>query len=710
MKTILTFFFSLLIAFGINAQTGYYFNTINPAGQNPGNLNNDPEQPLGFTPGYTTISAANVTALGWSANQTIPFTFNFNGSAVTSYKVSNSGVLTFTTSATTVPSFVNATIPNTSIPDNSIMIWGIQQLAGNDAIGSQTYGTAPNRQHWIKFLSFSAPGATGSQWTYWSIVLEETSNKIYIVDERTFNTPLSLTLGVQVNSTTAYQITGAPSTPSFVTNGGNASNATDNVYYEFIPGSRPVNDAEMVSLGLNPTETSPVAITGSVRNSGSATLNSVIVNWRVGGTTTINRDTLTFSLPALASSSFSHNINWVATAGQLYDIDVWTSMPNGVADQNNLNDSLSAQVFINTGNTVQKKALLEQFTTAVCQFCPDGAWVADQIHNNYQNVYATSVHSCFGTDAMTNAEASQLCSAIGVNAAPTAMVDRKLFNGETGVAFGRGSGYPNWTASTWATRSLAQSTSGAPVDVNVYGSFNPTTRVLNANVDASFVDYVLPGDIRVSLLLIEDSVVGPNSQGFNQVNAYNGQAGHPYAGRGNPIVGYTHKRVLRDILPSTWGDATVIPTNIALNTNYSGTFTATLPTAFNTSNMYLIGIVNYYGGANIDDYEVLNAKRIRLNLITSIDEVKDQLNSFNIYPNPTNLPFTNVEFELSENSRIEATVYDLAGKRVGFQDFGVMSTGNQRIQIETANLRNGFYMVNFKVGNQQLTKKISILK
>ena len=59
MKLIFSFILSLFICLGISAQPGYYFNTIFSAGQNPGNLNNDPEEPLGFTAGYDTLISAN---------------------------------------------------------------------------------------------------------------------------------------------------------------------------------------------------------------------------------------------------------------------------------------------------------------------------------------------------------------------------------------------------------------------------------------------------------------------------------------------------------------------------------------------------------------------------------------------------------------------------------------------------------------------------
>ncbi len=239
---------------------------------------------------------------------------------------------------------------------------------------------------------------------------------------------MTLTIGIQVNDSTAYQYTRAPLTSSFNTNGATVNDASDNVYHEFIPGSRPVNDAELVSLGLNPTEISPVTVTGIIKNSGTDTLKSVVVYWRVRGNSTVNRDTLSLSLPPQFASNFSHGINLVAIAGQFYDIEVWTSIPNGFVDGDNLNDSLKGQVFIMTGNTVQRNTIIEHFTTTLCRFCPDGDLLADHLNNNVQNIYATSIHSCFFTDSMTNTEATDLCSVFGINTAPVAMVNRKLFN------------------------------------------------------------------------------------------------------------------------------------------------------------------------------------------------------------------------------------------------------------------------------------------
>ena len=198
-----------LISNLIFAQYYYIPNTNNPG--NPGGLNSDPEYPngSGMAAGWTTILAGNNTVPTWSQIQSIPFNFNFNGVQVNQYKVSSSGVLTFTTSAATIPSYSNSAIPNSTIPDNSIMAWGIQGTGQNDEIVTKNFGNSGNQQHWISFSSYTY----GNTWTYWSIVLEETTNKIYIVDQRTSGN-VQITAGIQINLSTAFEVSGSPSLAS----------------------------------------------------------------------------------------------------------------------------------------------------------------------------------------------------------------------------------------------------------------------------------------------------------------------------------------------------------------------------------------------------------------------------------------------------------------------------------------------------------------
>ncbi|MBK9479022.1 MAG: hypothetical protein IPN99_09335 [Bacteroidetes bacterium] len=214
MKKILHLLIFLCVCEVANAQ--YYYIPFVNAGQNPGNLNNDPEFPFGggMAAGWNNILGATNANPAWSATQTLPFGFSFNGAPVTQYKVSSSAILTFdVATALAAPTYTKAALPSALIPDNSVCIWGLAGKGTNDYVSTKTFGTAPNRQYWIHFSSFGygTVASDGSNYTYWSIVLEETSNNIYIVDSRTggYASTKKVSAGIQINSTTAYSIAGS---------------------------------------------------------------------------------------------------------------------------------------------------------------------------------------------------------------------------------------------------------------------------------------------------------------------------------------------------------------------------------------------------------------------------------------------------------------------------------------------------------------------
>ena len=461
------------------------------------------------------------------------------------------------------------------------------------------------------------------------------------------------------------------------------------------------NDAGVEDLTISDTyvTNSTITIGGTIENTGLNTLNSVDINWSTDGGVTVNTNSLTPSTASFGSTSFTHTITATAlNPGLFTDLMVWTSNPNGVADSLNANDTIRTRFFVNNGTTVSREVLLEEFTTAPCQFCPDGAVVVEQILASNPAVIAVGEHACFGTDAMTIPEASTYCSAFG-SGAPTACIDRVLFPGETSVAHGRG---------TWSANAATRAAIGSPVTLNVTGTYNATNRQVNADVTANFADYAVPGDIRVTLFVVEDSVTCAGS-GYNQVNAYNNSAGHPYAGAGNPIVGFVRRHVLRDVYPTNdaWGDNTVIPTSPVLNTNYVKNNTFTLNSTWKSNDVSLVAFVSYYN-VNTDERVVLNAADVKLNNLTSsVGEIEKDASSLSIYPNPT-ADVSTIEFNLSTSKAVLLSVRDMTGKEVIVKDFRTLSAGVQKIAFDATNLTNGIYFASMKIGEEVITKKLSV--
>lgn len=372
-KTVYLLFF-LMGSLVANAQ--YYHVPYPNAGQNPGNLNADGEYPVGggLPAGWVTILGGNNTSPAWSPSQTIPFPFSFNGGAVSAFKVSSSGVLTFAVNnALPAPSSTQAALPSASIPDSSVCIWGMYGAGGNDNIITKVFGTAPNRQLWVQFSSYGY-GSTisdGSNFTYWSIVLEETTNNIHIVDNRTggFAGVAKVSLGVQIDGTTANSVAGSPNVAALA---GTDGTPADNTYYTFIQGVQPAYD-----LAVSSNTTGPYVgvgannITGVIKNFGTTTITSFALNYTIDGGATVTSNITGVNIPTNGTYSFTHPTSWAATAGA-HVVDVWATNLNGSnADQVPANDHKSITVSV-LGEIVQRLPFLEVFTSSTCAPCTPG--------------------------------------------------------------------------------------------------------------------------------------------------------------------------------------------------------------------------------------------------------------------------------------------------------------------------------------------------
>ena len=209
---------------------------------NPGGLN---QQGDNTNNGWTAIFDGSATENTWTETQTIPFEFDFYGSTVSELKCSLNGIITFDTSVTDAPANDNVSLPTAELPDNTIAcFWDEFAIDGEmiSTVHSQTFGTSPNRQFWIRYSSFEY---SSYDYAYFSVVLEETSNKVYLVDHNYYGGETgSATVGLQQNATNGVQL---DSSPNYVFLGDGGYSDTNNDYYEFTPSGSTIN------LAYNPT-------------------------------------------------------------------------------------------------------------------------------------------------------------------------------------------------------------------------------------------------------------------------------------------------------------------------------------------------------------------------------------------------------------------------------------------------------------------------
>ena len=284
-----------------------------------------------------------------------------------------------------------------------------------------------------------------------------------------------------------------------------------------------------------------------------------------------------------------------ATSGD-HIVQLMVTSVNGGADQNSANDEAQGVVRV-LSQVPQKRVVLEQHTGSWCQFCPDGTVVFEQVQGLSSGVIGVSIHN---SDAMTTAEGDQVATAF-TSAYPTGTVDRTPAQGMAEISMPRG----NWVANVSQRLQTLVPASVQLLDV----SYDAGVRQLTATTQAAFYGSD-GGDLRLNLWVVEDGVTGVGS-GYDQANYYNTQAGHPFFGAGNPIIGFVHDGVVRAMLGGAWGTAGVIPMSVADGGTYSTTYQYTLGPDQIPERIRLVGVLSRYG-AGIDQREIINATQQRL--------------------------------------------------------------------------------------------------
>ena len=360
-----------MVSFGAYAQTGYYIAPGSGAG-NPGGLNGDAEYPPGggLPAGWTTVLTGPQNEM-WSANQSLPFAFKFNDQDVTSYKISANGVVTFDVATSITPSAVNGDLPNAGVPNQSVCVWGVGATATGDFVVSKTFGTTGKRQHWIQYNSCSEANI-GTGWIYASIVFEEGTNNIYIVDQRYNGTAASkISMGIQIDGSTAVKVSG---TPAYAMKSVNDATTADNVFYSFIPGSQPADEAGITALNLAnylSVSSGPYDISMSVINGGSSAITSMDVEYTIDGGAAVSGKITGLNIASGAKGTAVHPTKWSGATVGSHTVAVKIVKVNGADDTKVGNNTASKSLMV-FDKAVDRKILNEVFTSSTCPPCTPG--------------------------------------------------------------------------------------------------------------------------------------------------------------------------------------------------------------------------------------------------------------------------------------------------------------------------------------------------
>lgn len=665
----------------VNAQTGYYLVPGNGTG-NPRGLNNDLEYPNGggISSGWSVIVTGVTATPSWSATQTIPFTFKYNDEAFTKYKVSTSGVLTFDLAAGIAPDLTNIALPAKSgIPDKSILAWGLEIGAG-DFIVTKTFGTAPNRQHWIMFNTAKEAGIKDG-WVYMSIVLEETTNHIYIVDQRSqcisgtsnCTDKTALTLGVQLDSNAAVMV---PGSPNFATVNDNNPEAIDNRYFEFRPGSMPSADVALTSVEVNEfllTADAPYTVKVKAKNNGSETITSLKLKYSWSATDSAEATATGLSIASGQTVVVSHPTTW-NPAVDACKLTITALEVNGGSDSYFKDNTISKNV-----NKVDKiyprKILHEVFTSSTCGPCAPG-------NANFESIVASK-------DKHTTIKYQMNYPGNGDPYYITENGTRHSFYGITSIPRMEIDGGWDGNANSY-TNALYDQFAAKPAFIEIKGTASYSWKnTITANVTLSPSANFSSSNLKLYGVIIEK-------------NTYNNTAT-------NGETEFEH--VCRKIMPSTAG--MVLTGGLTKGTDVVKTLTYTF------SGPYVLPVngkspINLATQNSIEDWnnlavvifvqdgvtkEVMQSETFDV-ATTGLEEIE---NGISVYPVPANNILNIKATDAFAGKKATVTFKNAMGQEV--------HTGNSEngtYQIDLTDIPSGIYFVTLQSGDTQLSRKVIV--
>ncbi len=674
MKKI-TLLLSMVIGLALNAQIYYQL----PVAQgNPGGLNADDEYPVGggLSATWTTILGPSNSSPTWSSSQTIPFTFQFNSIAESSFKVSSTGILTFTTSATSVPGSTPSTLPNANIPDKSICVWGITGTGSSDNIATKVFGTAPNRQLWVFFSSYTMPGNANS-WSYWSIVLEETTNNIYIVDQRNANGTLSATLGVQVNSTIGYQVSGSPNVGHL---SANDPSAADNFYYSFLPGPQPQFDmagVEITTADYLALAGAPFTISAEFLNLGTATITSADINYKINGGSTVTASLNNLNLASFASATLNHPTTWNPAVGA-YSVEVWLSNLNGNADEKTGNDMVSKTITV-VQNLTQRYNLFETFTSSTCPPCVPANTNMEQIFGNNPGEYVSLKYqmSWPGTgDPYYTLEGLTRRQYYGISAVPWMLID----------------GGWNQNGNS-LTQGIFDQYQAIPAFVDLTANYSISGQTVSVDVEIDPLANVNSNNLRL-FIAIKEKLTTQNVKTNGETEFHNVFKKFVTSDNGDPLSALTAGNTVNVSKSYTFNGSYVLPPNAGSPVDH-----ATAHTVEEFSDLAVAVWIQ-----DISTKEVLQAAEG--NLVIGIDDFDAETHNLKVFPNPAkDVAFVSIDAD--RNTSVDLTVVNALGQVVLSQT-STVDSGTNLININTADFAAGVYAINVTVDGNTQTMKLTI--
>ncbi|MFN8326381.1 MAG: T9SS type A sorting domain-containing protein [Flavobacteriaceae bacterium] len=414
----------------------------------------------------------------------------------------------------------------------------------------------------------------------------------------------------------------------------------------------PALDAELSTVALSlivPPATSNIPVAGTFKNFGTATINTIDVNWQVDNGT-IHTQTLSgLSVAPNGTYNFTHQDTWSPSAG-LYSVKVWVSNVNGGTDNDSSNDQIIKNISVASGTTT-RLPLYEEFSSSTCGPC---ATFNGNFYNPFHDANASNYASIAyrvnwpGTgDPYYTAEVGTRVAYYGISGAPTLLVDAN-----------DGTNFDSAALSSDLTEALAKPS---------YFAISATKTLTGSdiNLDINTTPY-LSGTYRLFAAVVEKHT-------YNNV-ASNGET--------------EFRDVFMKMIPDASGTSinftNDVPVNTQLSANLDGLFIEEM------SDLEVVVFIQDYAGKT-----VMQSTYATESLSTNHPSLAD---SVKLYPNPSN-GIVRIKTDVDT----DIVILDMTGKEV----YKVKNAVNDQT-INLTSLQKGVYVAKINNVNGELNQKIVI--
>jgi len=426
------------------------------------------------------------------------------------------------------------------------------------------------------------------------------------------------------------------------------------------------------------------AIGGTFKQVGYGTATTCVMNYKVDASAPVTETiTLSPSVSYFGTQNFAMTTQANITVGT-HTITLWVSAVNGVNEVSAATNSVSMVVYA-ASTAKPRNSLIEEFSSSTCVPCAALNSTFDPfINGSYSpnsggtfNIIKNQVNwPSPNNDPSYNPSSSSRVSYYGINAAPTALID-----GTTEMV--------NHSA---AEISAAQA-------VPAYATITCALGVTNNAVSASstvtpYLTIPTSSPLKVHQALLQRTYSFANPSTSQQA--------------------FWH--VMRVMQPSASGTAFVPADGVAqtFTFNLTNTTASIYPplAAQNSSNFWANTTVEYELVTFLQDAttgDILQSGSAQ-GVVSSVGLVELKNDSkIGVHPNPAQNNAV-VGIKLANNSSVDITIFDVAGKVVYSNKGAQITAGQNEISINTSEFANGAYSIVVNTNEGVLTEKLIINK